>query len=157
VNPATLMYGTVWENFYKTGSAATVSGQGPPAQDDGVYDGVIVRAPWRWLSSDPLAGVVGKAVQNIPNPTKPSKVTDGMSKTMMVAEKYIRADLYAGGTPSDDTGWSDGWDPDVMRCTCVPPINDADVNFPYTGRMGDAPGNPVWETFLIGAAHTGGF
>src|SRR4029077_18365475 len=69
----------------------------------------------------------------------------------------IRADNYQGGTPSDDTGWSDGWDPDAMRCSCVPPLNDADVNVPYTGRMGSAPGDPVWETFLAGSAHTGGF
>ena len=157
VNPSVLTYGTVWGNFYKTGNSAGASGKGNPIQDHGVYDGVIVRAPWRFVSFDALAGIQGKYAVDVPYPTKISKITDGTSKTMMIAEKYIRADWYAGGTPSDDTGWSDGWDPDAMRSTCPLPLNDGNVNLPFTGRIGADPGDPVWETFLLGSAHTGGF
>jgi hypothetical protein len=76
---------------------------------------------------------------------------------MVIAEKYVRADTYTRGSSSDDTGWTDGWDPDIMRCSCVPPLNDGNVNYPFTGNIGSDNGDPVYQTFLIGAAHTSGF
>jgi prepilin-type N-terminal cleavage/methylation domain-containing protein/prepilin-type processing-associated H-X9-DG protein len=157
VNPAVLSYSTVATNFYKSGGAAGGPAQGSPIQNDSTYDGVIVRASWRYISYDAATSKAqGKYATNVPSPTKIAKITDGTSKTMMIAEKYIRADFYNGGTPSDDTGWSDGWDPDAMRSTCPLPLSDGDVNVPFTGRIGSDPGDPVWETFLLGSAHTGG-
>jgi prepilin-type N-terminal cleavage/methylation domain-containing protein len=85
-----------------------------------------------------------------------AKCTDGLSKTMLVSEKLVNPLYYQGGTPSDDRGWSDGWDPDTMRCTCVPPYADSDAvslkdweynAFPY-GLLNDA--------FNFGSAHSGG-
>jgi prepilin-type N-terminal cleavage/methylation domain-containing protein/prepilin-type processing-associated H-X9-DG protein len=177
INPANLNYGQVLNCFYKpssgnpsgknNGSASnpyTGQSEGPAAQDTGAYDGVIVRSPWHWTSYDPFSGQLGKYASNgAPSPTKVSKITDGTSKTMMIGEKYIRSDMYngfgaQGTTPSDDTGWGDGWDPDVMRTTAIPPLNDGQSNASYTGDFGEAPGgHGVWEVLVMGSAHTGGF
>ena len=40
--------------------------------------------------------------------------------------------------------------------TCMPPLNDGDTNYPFTGNIGDPAGQPVWEIFVAGSAHTGG-
>jgi hypothetical protein len=40
--------------------------------------------------------------------TKQSQITDGTSKTTMVAEKRMRSDLLGEDLPYDDRGWSDG-------------------------------------------------
>jgi len=50
-------------------------------------------------------------------PTKAGKITDGLSKTMMVGEKRLWADRYNTGDWHDDKGWADGWDPDTVRST----------------------------------------
>jgi prepilin-type processing-associated H-X9-DG protein len=49
----------------------------------------------------------------------------------MIAEKYVRNDNYSGSTESinrlsDDRGWTDGYDADVMRSSCFAPIHDGD-------------------------------
>jgi prepilin-type processing-associated H-X9-DG protein len=75
----------------------------------------------------------------------------------MLGEKYIRADWYLEHTSSDDTGGTDGWDPDIMRITCIPPLQDGTTNYPYTGNIGSPQGTPVWQTYLMGSAHPGGF
>jgi hypothetical protein len=54
------------------------------------------------------------------------KITDGTSNTMMYSEKFVRVDAYQGGAGADDRGWSDGWDPDTIRMTCLPPRSDSD-------------------------------
>ena len=161
ITPGKLDYGTVWNSFYKPGGGSTgFPNTGPASAPFGVYDGVIVRSPFLmkgpYNSRTHTISAASQFVEGVPYPTKPSKITDGTSKTMLVAEKYIRSDLYLGGSPSDDTGWTDGWDPDIMRCTCVPPLNDGTTNFPFTGNIGSDPGDPVWETFVLGSAHTGG-
>jgi prepilin-type processing-associated H-X9-DG protein len=84
-----------------------------------------------------------------------AKITDGASKTMMITEKYIRYDLYDGGTASDDRGWTDGWDADTVRATCIQPLQDSDIN-PEHSPIPPNPNNPSWYTLPIGAAHPGG-
>lgn len=153
-------YDIVRDNFYKPGAvenkgSSSATGTQPAA--NGVYDGVIVRSPWRRISPNPgLPGVEGLWVKNVPRATRIAKITDGTSKTIMIGEKYIRSDWYLGGTPSDDTGLTDGWDPDIMRCTCIPPLQDSQSNRPFTGNHGEDPGNPIWEIFVSGSAHSGG-
>jgi prepilin-type N-terminal cleavage/methylation domain-containing protein/prepilin-type processing-associated H-X9-DG protein len=160
ITPGTLDWGDVWACFYKPGGAVNTgnpSATGTQPVKNGVYDGVIVRSPWRRITQDSATpGIDGLWVTNVPRPTTMSKIIDGSSKTAMIGEKYIRADWYAGGTPSDDTGMTDGWDPDAMRCTCIPPLNDGQTDRPFTGNIGEDPGQPVWETFNTGSPHSGG-
>ncbi|MBX3433684.1 MAG: DUF1559 domain-containing protein [Pirellulales bacterium] len=154
IAPGALTYQTVHRNFYKgPNNGATI---GPASQPNGVYDGVIVRTPWVRSATQSLrgSGVQGHFVDGVPKPTKPAAIEDGLSNTSMLCEKYIRWDLNVGGTPSDDRGWADGWDPDTMRCPCIPPMSDGQAD----GQFSVQPPNlgPAWETFVIGSAHPGG-
>jgi prepilin-type processing-associated H-X9-DG protein len=126
---------------------------------NGVYDGVIVRSPWR---ANPggydyeFQKMDGVFVSNVPRPVTMRKITDGTSKTMLISEKHIPSPAYGGGSASDDRGWTDGWDPDTMRCTCIVPRNDNEI---FPEHSGSPPfwNNPSYYTLLIGSAHPGGF
>lgn len=118
------------------------------------YHGIIVRTDYS--PGDP------PIVQGNTPPTKPPHVTDGLSNTLMVAEK--RVPLYshaAGGHWADDCGWADGWDGDVMRATYYPlgpdgTIEEADLTdwdygfslgsshaFGIHGLLGDGSVRPI--------------
>jgi prepilin-type N-terminal cleavage/methylation domain-containing protein len=88
-------------------------------------------------------------------------VKDGLSKTLLVSEKFLPLDSYDGEGPyfdgqlrtfeGDDRGWSDGWDFDIIRSTGVPPSKDyakpaADYN---TSQMAK-------ECIMFGSAHSAG-
>ena len=121
-----------------------------------VYDGVIVRSPWRRRASLSTPGNPGGTfLRGAPMPTKFAQITDGTTHTLVLGEKYVRADSYDGGGYSDDKGWTDGWDPDAVRSTCFQPYSDGD-GFQFQssgpadifGRDRDIP--------YFGSAHPGG-
>jgi prepilin-type processing-associated H-X9-DG protein len=118
---------------------------------------VIVRSAF-YPTDFPAAnfGVLKGKFVNAPSPTKIARITDGTSKTMMIGEKYIRSDLYEGGCSSDDAGWSDGWDPDVMRSTGIPPLQDSSSD-KLTDMTSPPPMGTAWWEFHFGSAHPGGF
>jgi prepilin-type N-terminal cleavage/methylation domain-containing protein/prepilin-type processing-associated H-X9-DG protein len=128
---------------------------GPFPNDWGVYDGVIVRSAFKRESYNPWTlKLEGKFVTGAPSPTKVAKITDGTSKSMMIGEKYIYPALYQSGCSSDDAGWTDGWDPDVVRSTGIPPMQDGTTDAmmsEYT--IGAWP----WYEWHFGSAHPGGF
>ncbi|MCH8840638.1 MAG: DUF1559 domain-containing protein [Planctomycetes bacterium] len=135
----------------KNGEVAGVS-----AKNNQVYDGVIVRTPWRFFGKDASGQPTGKFA-DVPRPISFAKITDGASHTFLLGEKYVRDDLYEGGSKSDDKGWIDGWDPDAIRSTCFQPYSDSDgyqfqpLNNPFDlfGRDRDV--------YYFGSAHPGGF
>jgi prepilin-type N-terminal cleavage/methylation domain-containing protein len=111
------------------------------------YGGVIVRTPYRvdpdtcavpanCAFATETAPARGEIVPGFPTAVKPGQITDGLSNTLVISEKVVRSDLYDGGEApppggggvSDDKGWADGWDPDSVRYTGVPPISDGDTN-----------------------------
>jgi prepilin-type N-terminal cleavage/methylation domain-containing protein len=109
------------------------------------YGGVIVRTPYRVEGCSPgvtcatataTTPAKGELVPGFPTAIKPGQIVDGLSNTLVISEKVVRADLYegqeapppGGGGVSDDKGWADGWDPDSVRFTGVPPISDGDQN-----------------------------
>jgi len=116
------------------------------------YGGVIVRTPYRISGCSP--GVVcssatatvaarGELVPGFPRAVKMAQITDGTSNTLVVAEKLVRQDLYegqpaegGGGAVSDDRGWTDGWDPDSVRFTGVPPLSDSDQGTCWNSNSG---------------------
>jgi prepilin-type N-terminal cleavage/methylation domain-containing protein/prepilin-type processing-associated H-X9-DG protein len=75
-------------------------------------------------------------------PCQPRHITDGLSKTMMIGEKRLNTDLYQIGATHDDIGWTDGWDPDIMRFTGFQPGPDVptseDASKLYGYRFGSA-------------------
>jgi prepilin-type N-terminal cleavage/methylation domain-containing protein/prepilin-type processing-associated H-X9-DG protein len=143
------------------------SGSGGQPPNNAVYDGVIVRTTWRYLSGGGNAAWVGEPATMVPQPVKISKITDGTSKTLVVAEKYVRTDRYESDLfnhYSDDRGWSDGWDADQMRSTCFQPMHDSDslgwAGAVLTKYFGDdfstGPVGGVYNVLQFGSAHTGG-
>jgi prepilin-type N-terminal cleavage/methylation domain-containing protein len=115
--------------------------------DNEVYEGVIVRTPWR----HPVGNRPGEFALNVPRPVKMAQITDGTSNTMMIGEKFVRPDLYEGGSWSDDKGWSDGWDPDSMRSTCFMPLQDS------LTATNDSIYGAATDVVNFGSAHPGGF
>jgi prepilin-type N-terminal cleavage/methylation domain-containing protein/prepilin-type processing-associated H-X9-DG protein len=139
-----------------TGAGGAKPQTGSPIGDmprkDGVYDGVIVRSRFYWTGRNGFTGKIKGEFKNAPGPVKIAQITDGTSKTMMIGEKFIRRDLYEGGTSSDDAGWSDGWDPDVMRSTGVPPLQDGTLD-KLTDPSAQPPMGTAWWEFHFGSAH----
>ncbi|MDZ4656123.1 MAG: DUF1559 domain-containing protein [Bythopirellula sp.] len=138
-------------NGYSFFRGANVGGQMNSPPDDSVYDGVMVRTPWRYLMAqrDPQF----EFPKNAPQPVRMAQLDDGTSNTLIIAEKYLRSDLYPGGTSSDDRGWADGWDPDTMRSTCFQPLGDSNPEgFDSILRQAYGDGIDVWN---FGSAHPG--
>jgi prepilin-type N-terminal cleavage/methylation domain-containing protein/prepilin-type processing-associated H-X9-DG protein len=127
---------------------------GLPPQPNGVYDGVIVRSRFYPTGLNPWSQKLEGIFQNSSRPVKIAQITDGTSKSMMVGEKYVFPGLYEGGSSSDNDGWTDGWDPDVMRSTGIPPLQDGSTD----AMMKEyATGAWPWWEFHFGSAHSGGF
>jgi hypothetical protein len=123
----------------------------PLARDNQIYDGVIVRSPWNRVTKTFFG--------RYPRPTTFAKITDGTSYTFVIGEKYVRPDQYGGGSWSDDKGWSDGWDLDVMRSTCFQPYQDGDpfgYSFLPANSVNDIFGREA-DVYYFGSAHTTGF
>jgi prepilin-type N-terminal cleavage/methylation domain-containing protein/prepilin-type processing-associated H-X9-DG protein len=138
------------------GKAGVVAGAS--AKDNQVYEGVIVRTPWQFIRMD-ASGQPAGVYAKVPRPIKFRRLTDGASHTFLIGEKYVRSDLYAGGSKSDDQGWADGWDPDAVRSTCFQPYQDSDrTGFQFMPL--NAPGDLFGfdrDVYYFGSAHTGGF
>jgi prepilin-type processing-associated H-X9-DG protein len=105
---------------------------GTTVPNNTLYDGVIVRCPWDWERTDTTTGrQVGRYHDNVTGLVKTADITDGTSKTFMIGEKYVRNDNYEGSSEhenrdSDDRGWTDGFDGDIMRSSCYVPLHDGD-------------------------------
>jgi len=87
--------------------------------DNVLWRGAIVRTPLRHNGS-------AWAVNNSSKPAGFEMIEDGTSSTILISEKRLDTRNYFVGDWHDDRGWTDGWDPDVVRCTCVPLARDAE-------------------------------
>jgi prepilin-type N-terminal cleavage/methylation domain-containing protein/prepilin-type processing-associated H-X9-DG protein len=122
----------------------TTPGKGPWTWDQFWYGTV-----WVWNPAAPPANVHYKGViirtciQERIGLTS-GGIPDGTSNTMMVSEKWLNSLRYEAGDWHDDAGWSDGWDPDIMRYTAFPPIKDSNGS-PYG-----------WDGYMVGSAHPAG-
>jgi prepilin-type N-terminal cleavage/methylation domain-containing protein len=107
----------------------------------GYHNCIIVRG-----GSDAGSGQTGGSTR-FPGTRIPG-VTDGLSNTLMVAEKWVGPDRY---NPPDndslwwtDSGYTSGFDWPTMRCSMGGPKPDTT----------NPPGNPNWQMF--GSAHPNG-
>ena len=80
-------------------------------------------------------------------------IEDGTSNTLLIGEKFVRPDLYATGSDSDDRGWSDGWDPDTMRSTCYQPMQDTTIGVAANNALF----GQISDVLNFGSPHPGGF
>jgi prepilin-type N-terminal cleavage/methylation domain-containing protein/prepilin-type processing-associated H-X9-DG protein len=69
-------------------------------------------------------GVITRTVAN--DPCKDKDITDGLSNTMVIGEKRLFINRYDIGDWHDDIGWTDGWDPDIIRYTGYLPGPDVE-------------------------------
>jgi prepilin-type N-terminal cleavage/methylation domain-containing protein len=108
--------------------------------------------PWFWQgnahghppANKPFMGVIVRTLSA--RPTRDKDILDGHSKTMVVTEKRLHANRYELSSWHDDIGWTDGWDPDIMRYTGYLPGVDM-----RQGAQG-APGDEVG--YHVGSAHS---
>jgi prepilin-type N-terminal cleavage/methylation domain-containing protein len=151
-------FGNVYPCFSPGGGAGGIPAEnpvGPAPNPNGVYDNVIVRSRFHRTGRSPFDGKLEGVFRNTTRPVKIAQITDGTSKTMLIGEKYVRSDLYLGTTSSDDFGWTDGWDPDVMRSTGIPPLQDSSID-PLIDAHAQPPMGSAWWEFHFGSAHSGG-
>jgi len=89
-------------------------------------------------------------------------VKDGVSKTLLISEKFLPLDNYDGGGPyfggqirkfeGDDRGWSDGWDYDIVRSTAIQPKADHAIPAQDYNKA-----DVFWqERMTFGSAHSAG-
>jgi prepilin-type N-terminal cleavage/methylation domain-containing protein/prepilin-type processing-associated H-X9-DG protein len=101
-----------------------------------------------------------------------AKISDGTSKTMLIAEKFLPSQFLSGdygiAFSTDDNGWTDGWDCNNVRSTMFPPRGDGDLSPPkgFTGaadtfeeKIASLFGNGVCSKagdWSMGSSHSGG-
>ena len=85
-------------------------------------------------------GMIVRYPQRIPE----GQVLDGLSNTTLIGEKWLNVDNYHTGDWHDDRGWTDGWDPDIVRYTGLPPVRDARQS------------GYGWEGYQFGGTHPTG-
>lgn len=100
-------------------------------------------------------GIIARTVAS--EPCEPKDVLDGLSNTIAIGEKRVYQDRYEIGDWSDDIGWTDGWDPDIIRYTGMLPGPDIVDPEPH-GIAGSQSVPPSeWHGFHFGSAHPSGF
>ena len=107
-----------------------------------------------WATPDSSAVYHGIITRGRCNPIRVTAdmVTDGMSNTMVVGEKWVAATKYLAGDWHDDCGWGDGWDPDVMRSTAQAPQPDSNLSPPNNGyQFGSVHPNGIQAVFGDGS------
>jgi prepilin-type N-terminal cleavage/methylation domain-containing protein len=84
------------------------------------WDGNI----WSVPATAAYRGVITRQGTASAKPTMVS-ITDGTSNTLVIAEKQLNPLNWESGDWHDDCGWGDGWDPDCVRYSALPPKPDA--------------------------------
>lgn len=80
-----------------------------------------------------------------------AEVTDGLSKTLAVAEKRLNLALLGQWQPDDNEGYSAGWDEDTMRRTDIPPEQDFSGDATGGERFGSSHSATFNAAFADGA------
>jgi len=103
---------------------------------------------------------LGMIVRTPPcDPITFASVTDGLSATLLIAEKFVPTGNYDGAGPDDklyegdDRGWSESWDYDTVRSTGMPPIRD----IYFKSNLYPLGGTGYWQyNMKFGSAHITG-
>jgi prepilin-type N-terminal cleavage/methylation domain-containing protein/prepilin-type processing-associated H-X9-DG protein len=97
-------------------------------------------SPWFWdafwfgqVWSDPIGVQYNGVVQRssfppaiIDRKTTMAMIDDGTAHTLVLGDKRLYPSNYNYGDWDDDAGWSDGYDPCIVRYTAFPPMRDDD-------------------------------
>jgi hypothetical protein len=111
--------------------------------------GVIVRSNYC------ASCTVDKQVTGFYTPIGMQQIEDGSSNTLVIGEKRLRPQDYDFGDWFDDKGWSDGWDPDILRYTvCRMAQDDNDPSPGLAYAFGSAHPGVMCAGFADGSTHT---
>lgn len=111
------------------------------ARSDYAGNGGNATSGWCSYNSTNLTGVI---YSRTGTPLK--DITDGLSNTYLIGERYLNPDFYTnGGDSGNDQGWSVGHDFDAFRCTDYQASNPT-TSSTYAPRR-DTPGVSVREMF----------
>jgi len=134
---------------------ASVTGAGGEWNGSGPYFGIIVRnfavnSTTPVPANSPRVGFVTM-----------TGVTDGLSNTMMIAEKRLNKARYQLGDWHDDQGYTAGWDPDTVRNTTyswgpdpISGVNGNEFGGAHIAGMNAAMGDGSVRTIRYGASTT---
>jgi len=107
----------------------------------------------QWEANVPSCVTTG--VFGIRSTCKMADISDGVSNTYLIGERYLDPDRYEDGLEyANDQGWDLGYDYDVNRWTIYNPAYDPAANFEYK-PLQDQPGLMHGRAF--GSAHANGF
>jgi len=124
--------------------AAATPGAAPWSWDQFWYG-----TTWTWDINNPPAnapyyGVIVRTSRLSKVQLNEGSIPDGTSNTIVLGEKWLRPDSYLTGDWHDDAGWTDGWDPDIIRYAAIPPLRDCNGS-PYG-----------WDGYQFGSPHVAG-
>jgi prepilin-type N-terminal cleavage/methylation domain-containing protein/prepilin-type processing-associated H-X9-DG protein len=152
------------EFWGKLGKCGGVNGSaGKDAKSDCVnltmpgmlFPGVIVRTNWivdpKAKRPEDQGPPYPLQAPGLEKPISVGQVSDGLSNTIVIAEKRLKTGRYEVGDWHDDRGWSDGWDPDTVRVTTFPIRPDAESDPTLPSDKEDR-----LYGFFFGSAHSGG-
>jgi prepilin-type N-terminal cleavage/methylation domain-containing protein/prepilin-type processing-associated H-X9-DG protein len=123
----------------------------PYRKNEVAFRGIIQRGDWQ--DHAPSVSPPGGAHIGFMKRMTFAKITDGASKTLLAADKWVPTAWHDGtGGVMDDRGWSDGWDFDTMRYTLVAPHSDSDGEPPTAPNAAVKP-----QAYWLGSSHPGGF
>jgi prepilin-type N-terminal cleavage/methylation domain-containing protein len=126
----------------------SLAAAGRPVQ----YRGVLQRTDWQVFDGMPQ----NNRHHGFTKEMTFAKITDGTSKTLFAAEKWVPPIFHDGsphvGRAGDDRGWADGWDCNNMRSTMLRMRSDGEGDVPEnaTGQCDEQ------HDFPFGSAHSGG-
>jgi prepilin-type N-terminal cleavage/methylation domain-containing protein len=121
-----------------------------PADAPNSWDQFWYGSTWALPTTGHYNGIIVRSGDNSHISTFGS-ITDGSSNTLMAGEKWLNQLNYDQGDWHDDRGWTDGWDPDIVRYTGFAPMRDAPDNKWPANKVIIDPG------YHFGSAHPTGF
>ncbi len=88
--------------------------------------------------------------------TTMAMIDDGTAHTMVLGDKRLYPSNYQSGDWHDDAGWSDGYDPCIVRYTAFPPMRDDDMDgsWYYGYQFGSAHPNVMNALFADGSVRS---
>lgn len=136
VNASTISQDARSDYAMNAGDNLLGSNQGPDTYDDGDY---------QWPSEDGMTGLAHYA-----STITIQEVTDGLSNTYLISERFINKDDYESGqSPGDDFSMFQGFDHDIYRFTGK---KDGDTIIPMPPASDAEPNNNL-NVYAFGSAH----
>jgi prepilin-type processing-associated H-X9-DG protein len=108
-----------------------------PGDSPGSWDQYWYGNTWGLPSTTNYRGIIVRSGSG--KHTATSDVLDGTTNTLLASEKFLQPRNYEKGDWHDDCGWTDGWDPDVVRYTAYPPVKDTNTVPPNDGYQYGGP------------------